>query len=126
MSLSHVWTLSFKRNPESATADTDTITGSSEANVDETLAIGTNVQVNLAIDVSALKSLYIKASTACTIKTNSSGSPDDTLVLTAGQVISWHNLMSADNPLTVDVTKIYVTNAAQCALKIYALQDATP
>lgn len=84
--------------------------------------------VNLAIDVSDLKSLFIVCDQAVTIKTNSSGAPDNTLTLIANQPLVWYNGSYYTNLLTVDVTKIYVANSsgATANLYIFALQDPTP
>lgn len=90
--------------------------------------IGTNVEadVNL-IDVSRVTIAAIESSTDCTVLTNSTGSPDDTLTLKANQPLIWRtNDPAGALFLTVDVTKIYVTNAAATVIKLAVLQDTTP
>lgn len=89
------------------------------------IAIGTNTQVNIPdLDVSEIQSIRIQSDVDCTIKTNSSGSPDDTLDLVAGVPYIWNTDSYDSLLLTVDVTTIYVTNAAACTLKIEALIGA--
>jgi hypothetical protein len=61
-----------------------------------------------------------------TIKTNSDSAPDQSIVMTAGQVIPWYNTGGTDNPLTDDVTKIYVTSTPGGQLTILYGQDPTP
>lgn len=98
---------------------------------DESIANGqTAFQINIAIDVSALVSLWIHSDQAVTIKTNSSSTPDDTLTPAAGIPIQWTNDSEYANPFAsaVDVTTIFVANSsgATATLNIRALQDATP
>lgn len=122
----HNITQSWSRSGE-AVSVTVVATGSGEVNVDETIpASQTNMLITLAVDVSALKSLYISSDETLTIKTNSSGSPTDTLTITGGKPLVWYTGCGFSCPLTGDVTVIYVTNSAAAALKIRTLQDATP
>lgn len=92
-------------------------------------AASTNVEIDIALDISAVKSIVIYATKGVTIKTNSTSVPDDTIVLADGQAIIWGDDEATDRlVLTADVTKIYVTNAgaAASALRIEALVDVTP
>lgn len=102
-------------------------TGGLEANLEEAVpANQTNLLMNIAVDVSAAKVVVISSDVALTLKTNSSGTPDDTISVLAGVPIVWHSTDGFTCPLTVDVTKVYVTNTTAGTLKIYTLQDATP
>lgn len=127
-------TMTFSRPGESIEVATP-ITVQSEATVGDpntglALAIGTNVQVTLACDVSQVGVVFITATTACTISVNdvSGGSPTATITVPAGGVIEWHTGGQGTNPLGgTDVTKLYVTNAAATVLKVRAgITDATP
>ena len=96
----------------------------------ETVANGqTDFQINIAIDVSALKSFYLVSDQAVTIETNSGSEPDDTLVLKAGIPYIW-NTDSYDAFLlgSEDVTAFFVTNASggTATIHCYGVQDATP
>jgi hypothetical protein len=87
------------------------------------------VLISVAIDVSALKSIAIVASGALTVKTNSSSSPADTITLTDSmKAVIWYTGSVFDNPLTTDVTALYVSNAGADAVtfKLVALLDITP
>ncbi len=98
-------------------------------NVDNiTLVTGTNVIVNNAIDTSQLKALYIHSTTDATIYANdtSGGSPSFHLTLTGGTPLVWVFGSGITNPITADVTKWYVTNAADTVLNIRTDQDPTP
>lgn len=90
----------------------------------------TNVLVACNLDVSAMHLLFIKASGALTLKTNSSSVPDDTLAVPASNdgSILWYTGCGKANPLTEDVTALYVTNAAETdvVLEIEVVDDPTP
>jgi hypothetical protein len=88
----------------------------------------THLEVACVIDVSELKGLYIKCARALTIKTNNSGSPDNTITLAADEPVVWASGNNIDCPLTADVTKIFVTLAAgsDATLEMEVLVDPTP
>ena len=46
-----------------------------------------------------------------TVKTNSSSSPAQTFSLAANQEVVWGTLQGTTNPITLDVTQLFVTNA---------------
>jgi hypothetical protein len=126
--IQHLITTTWQRSGESIPV-TVTIEDGGEVNITEPLAAPvTNYLINIAVDVSELSSLLIYSDVACTIKTNSSGSPDNTITVAAGKPVVWYTGCGLACPLTVDVTKIYVTVGGSTAgtLKIRALQDATP
>ena len=108
-----------------------TYTASSTTGLDESIASNaTNYLINIAIDVSEIESIYIYADQDLTIKTNSSGAPDNTINLNGGTPFEWQSDSYYTNLLTTDITKIYVTNASSPAtattLYLRVLQDATP
>lgn len=108
-----------------------TQTGSSEVNIDESgSGAVTDLQViGFALDVSALKSLYIVASANMTLEFGDASTPDKTLALVADQPFVWHNLSLQANPFgSTDVDSLFITKAGAGAwrLQIKALLDATP
>jgi len=115
-----------------AASQTQTVTGTGTlvaTLADEAFASdAADTLMNIAIDFSALQSLYICATEGCTVETNSGAAPDDTFTLTADTPIVWYTGCGYTNPITADVTKVYVTQTAATAgtLRIEALQDATP
>lgn len=126
--LSHTLTLSWARNGESI-AQTVTPTADGEANRNVTITNGAvNTEVDIVIDVSAVSSLYILTDQALTLKTNSTGAPDDTITLAANKPLIWYSGCGWTNPLTVDVTKFYFSNASgsDATVKVRVLQDTTP
>lgn len=117
------------QTPEGQTSKSKSYTGSSVVAVEESVSNGaTDLQINIAIDVSAIKSVYIASDKAVTIETNSGSVPDDTLTLVADVPYEWQTDSYSACLLTVDVTKVYVTNSSggTATLQIYCLQDATP
>lgn len=91
-----------------------------------------DTQVAFAHDRSEGAALLIVADGVCTLKTNNSGAPDDTLVLAADKPICWQSGNTKDAaalPLfDADVTALYVSNASGAAvrLRIFSLGGVTP
>lgn len=87
--------------------------------------------VNIAIDVSLLKSFYLDSDQDVTIETNDGATPDDTLTIKKDSPLIWDADDDQLNPFAsaVDVTKIYITNtgnSAAAAVRIRVGQDSTP
>lgn len=125
---SHNIGLSWNRSGETI-SKTVVMTADGEVNVDTTVnASATDKEVDIAIDVSSLQSLYIWSDQDVTIQTNSGSVPADTLTIEADSPLVWYVGCGLDNPLGTDVTKLYLTNAggAAATVKIRVLQDVTP
>ena len=101
--------------------------GNTQVNFEQSIAaLTTNQNFILALDVSQIKFIVLKSDQALTIKTNSSGSPTDTINLLAGVPYVWvYNANYNSLLLTGDVTSIYVTNgtASAALLQIMAILD---
>ncbi len=108
----------------------EAISADSENNFDANIT-GANQEIDWAVTRANLKALAFSSDKACHIYTNdvSGGTPDDDITVTANQVIVW-TLASdtlANCPVSVDVTKLYVTVASgTAAFKVRALLDVTP
>ncbi|QDV50854.1 hypothetical protein [Gimesia fumaroli] len=105
------------------------VTADSEANAEIAVAdSSTDLAINLAIDVSALKLLYMVSDQDLIVETNDGTTPDDTITLKAGKPLVWHEDCGYTNPLGTDVTAFFATNASggDATLHIKTLQDATP
>ncbi len=125
MAFTHTRTTNFSSGSGTITAS-KSYTGSSETNLSETLAIGTNTALTIAVDVSTLVHCYIKADAACTILVNSTGAPTKTITLAADEPYVWPD-GGLTNPIgSADVTVFYVTNVALVNLEVRVLQDSTP
>jgi hypothetical protein len=128
MSFSHTHTRSFS-NGASTISSSETFTADAEANLDlELAASSTNVQHNVAVDVSELESLFMLAEADATVYVNddSAGSPTATIALEGGRAYVWPN-GSATNPLgATDVTALFITCSAGGDFQMRALVDPTP
>lgn len=110
-------------------AKQESISADSESRLDVLVSDGaTALQINVAIDVSALKALFICADQDLTIETNSSGSPDDTLEIKADVPLVWTPDCGYACPLSADVAALFLANASgeDATLQVRLLQDATP
>ena len=100
-----------------------------ESNVDEDVTTATtDGLVAFTLDFSQCKALYMLASGgALTVKTNSSGAPDQTIALASGVPFVWVATSGITCPITTDITALYVSNAsgATVTLKIRSLTDPT-
>jgi hypothetical protein len=125
----HKWSNALNRGGSVRPTLAATIEGDGENVRELTIpASTTNQQIIIAFTIAAMKSIFVKASGACTLKTNSSGSPDNTFSLDSDSGVMWHNQMSAANPITANVTTMYVTTPSgdPVDLEIYVLVDSTP
>jgi hypothetical protein len=126
MPFSHTITRSFSSGSSTVTSS-KTYTGGSEANLDEVIpASASNLQVNVAVPVANLQSLYISTDVAMTIRVNSSGAPTATINTVVGEPFIWPNGGST-NPLGgTNVTAFFITSTLSGTLVMRALIDPTP
>lgn len=91
-----------------------TFTGTEELNFTLSLAGGaTNTQFNLVFTKTSLQSIFIYTDAEnVTLKTNSSGSPQDTITITAGEPYVWDVSSGITNPFAGNVTSGFVTNSS--------------
>jgi len=91
-------------------------------------APSTNMQVDLAIDVSTVKSIILHSDRDMTLKFNNSTTPVPEIALKAGVPYIWNTDAYNTLLLTADVTVLFLTLAAGVAatLKIRCLVDPTP
>ncbi|AMV24599.1 hypothetical protein VT84_09400 [Gemmata sp. SH-PL17] len=101
-------------------SDSVQVTGelATEANI-AVAASTTNQQENIAFNHTNLQGVYIKSDVTVTLKTNSSGSPDNTITITAGKPFVWYAGCGIANPFTAAVTTTYWTNATADPATIY-------
>jgi hypothetical protein len=130
MSIEHIITQSVNAGGQTISKRLS-FTGSSEINVDEegSGAVTDLAVVNFAIDVSALKYIYILASANMTLEFGDASTPDKTLVMVANKPFLWHNQSLQTNPFgSTDVDSLFITKAGSGAwrLQIKGLVDATP
>ena len=131
VSLSNSVTQSITRDNGSVLTYTVTDSGTDRQEIYLPITVpasSTNYEVTIAFPYARLKFFHLSNSAAVTIKTNSSGSPDNTLTISAAGVNQWRsglgNLFS--NPFSADVTKFYITTTPGADLVIYVVYDSTP
>ena len=76
------------------------------------------LEIDLAVDVSQIKSFAIYSDKEVTLKTNDLSAPAQTLTLKAKVALGWNTDDPAANPLTVDITKFFLTNAGLADAKV--------
>ena len=138
----HSIVTTYKNEGGSIFITQQTINGDLSQNVEQTIPIG-SVDAEFDVNIPASQLLSFGAGcvknrlalpgtnvTSLTIKTNSSSTPDETLVITPSGGIAWctGSPPSITQPITIDVTKIFVTllGDAPADLSIRALIDSTP
>jgi hypothetical protein len=125
MSVSHTLNLGWTNRSETVSSPV-TISSEGENNRDVNVVGGVQLEVAMVFPFAALKSLFILSSADCTVKTNSSGSPGNTLTLAANLPLVWYFQCGLANPITVDVTKFLIDAATAARVRIKCLVDATP
>jgi hypothetical protein len=92
-------------------------------------------EIDVNVDVSAVKLYALEADQDCTVRTNddSEGSPTDTITLKAKQPLIWRDGDPASSKFLggvshdTDITALYVTVGGEdTTIKFGALIDATP
>ena len=115
--------------PQSDIKTSEQITATGELpGLAEPIAIGAaDLEVIWQCDVSQVKLIIITADQDLTIETNNGTTPDNTISLKADLPYIWRMNDYNTLKLTVDVTKLYVTNGSGVAttLKIAGLYDPT-
>lgn len=107
---------------------TETITSSVSANLDEVVTDGsTDFQINLAVQEANLQSFSLVSTQDVTVKTNSSGSPQETISLKANRLLAW-GVGGGTKPIAGDLSALFVTNASgsDATIKLIAGWDGTP
>lgn len=108
-----------------------TLTAQSEGEDNRDITVNnavSNLLVDMELDISQLKSFFIVSNKDVTLKTNDSGTPQDTIALKADKPLIYAPNIGMTNPFGGDVTSMYLSNAsgATATVQIRALFDATP
>jgi hypothetical protein len=112
MSVTHTVTRQYRDTSSSVISKADTVTGGTEKNLDLSVAVGTDIAQAFTLDRAILQSICLSATGALTIETNSAGTPTDTIVLTAGQVLVWSLAVDGLSkcPISANITSLFFTN----------------
>jgi len=131
MSYTHKVTIGSAYNVDGTTVKSSNVTytqtAGAENNLSESVTDGTDQLVAFVADVSQMKSFIVwSAGGNMTVETNNGTTPGNTLTLVDGVEQVWITGMpTAANPLTVDVTALYITNTGTATLNIRSLIDPT-
>ncbi len=88
----------------------------------EPVIVGTDVNLAFDLDVSKCISFYLESSLAVQIETNAiDAAGGNTLNLIANEPYIWHTNSDDTFLLTLDVSTIYVTNAAGATATLYCV-----
>lgn len=109
-----------------------TITDAQSRGVDATLAAAAvNTEFDVVLTRADIKAIVLQSVGGdLTIKTNSTGSPGDTVTMTAGQILFWCpsgtgiQAFGTDPFPTADVTKLYLSSTAGTSFKLRAIVNA--
>lgn len=125
----HSLTRGWQRNSD-ITSKRQDITAEGEQTIEVPVSDSVaDKQVDISIDVSEIKSLFLVSDQDVTIETNSDSAPDDTIALKANIPLIWENVSGYySNPLTTDVTALFITNASgtDATVTLRVLEDVTP
>ena len=88
----------------------------------------TDLEIALVLDVDQIAFVYINSTQDVTFETNIAATPDNTIALTANNPYVWHTGSYHALLLTVDITKIFITNTSgsTAEVTVWALYDSTP
>ncbi len=115
MADTHVWTSSLKPSGPSFPSDAPvTITGNLSVEFDATVTAGTTLQLDCgSIDRTAVVSYGMHSSeVSVTVNSNAADATGgQTFALGAAKADGWNNTMSFANPITDNITALFIINA---------------
>jgi hypothetical protein len=119
MSFTHSIGVTYKTAEGTISSTTDTYTADAEYALDDVVAASTtNKEFDMALTGANIKSMVLYSDQAVTIKTNSTGSPSDTIALAAKIQLVWNTDSHFSLPFAGNVTKFFVTNAGGVAANL--------
>jgi hypothetical protein len=107
-------TKSFSLGGTSVSIPSDSQTADTMVKLETTVSPATsNFHRILQVPAALIKMMSITSNKAVTIKTNSSGAPDQTLSIGANQGLVWSitDVATIPCPITDDITDVYISNA---------------
>jgi hypothetical protein len=105
--------VTYSGNGKAVTSKIGTYLGTKDAGVSIVVPAGaTNLEIDVAFPINPLlQALVIDSSVPLVVKTNSSSAPGDTINLKGNMPVLWGTDYVAACPLSIAVTKLFVTNA---------------
>jgi len=123
------WTFGVNIHTDAGTitSTTDSYTADSDIDFVNVFNAGSsNSEIDIAATLANLKALYLYADQDMTVKTNSAGSPADTINLKAKKQVTWNTDSIFAKPYTTNVTKMFVSCTNTTVLRVGFLADQTP
>lgn len=126
MALTHTYTVAAY-NGANTISKSNTVSQGGELEINEAIpANQTNLSVAFAFVKAKLQYIMLVADVNMTLKTNSSGAPQETINLLAGFPYFWELAGGYfANPFIGNVTSLFVTNTTAGTLQIRGLVDVT-
>lgn len=115
MAFQDTWSTSYTQSPGAQVISTSiTLTGNTQENVDLNVNANSEVRCNVSLTRDDLQSLLIYCDQSITLKTNSSGAPQDTLNVLANVPYVWtvNTASIFACPFSNNVTAIFVNTDA--------------
>jgi hypothetical protein len=107
MAFTHTISVSYKTGAGTISSTTVTLTGDTEEGIQTVVdASAVNFFRALSVNSTQIKSMAIKATKACTIKTNTT-SGVDVFALADGGAVVWNRTDTATCPITTSITGFY-------------------
>jgi hypothetical protein len=117
--ITHAVTITWTSNNAGLLQSSVTLTGQEENNLGFSLPGSTTNELHsLAFLVAKLVLFLVYSDQDITIKTNSSGSPQETLTIKAGKPFLWYKNSGVTIPFAGNVTAAYFTNAGSTAAAV--------
>jgi hypothetical protein len=112
--LKHTWTKSIRTDNGGGVADTEVVEADGEVNVSAIAPAGQTLEIDVAIDVTLIKSCFVESDQALTlnVNTNTTTSGAPSLALVAKRAVAWKVTDPASNvnPFNTAITKLYFNN----------------
>lgn len=111
--LKHTWTQQVKNDTGTATLnDSYDVLGSNEFNEKVTIPAGATAEIDCgSLAFATMVSLFLSSTQSAEVNTNAAdGAGGQTITLEANKGFAWNNTFSGSNPITANITKIFVTN----------------
>lgn len=111
--------VTFSNDAGTITSTTNTYSVDAEVNLDDTVTAGaTNKEFDITITQSKIQTFCLMSTQDVTLKTNSTGSPQETIALKANVQVVWTVDHQEAKPVSGDITKFYFTNAGSADARI--------
>jgi hypothetical protein len=114
MAITHTFGVNWSQSGGTSLLGSVAVASDAENNLSFTVAASVTNQLEpLAVTIAKIKGLYIKSDADVTLKTNSSGSPQETITVKAGVPICWYsnNGFAIGGIFAGDLTATYWSNA---------------